>query len=196
MHKALLVVDPQNDFFPNGAMAVPGANEIISSLNRIITIFRKRKSLVIVSRDWHPTGTRHFQKYGGIFPVHCVQYSKGAEFHPDINLKNAIVVSKGMEFYGDAYSPFDGVDNRGESLNYIFMENRIREVYVTGLATENSVLMGVLGSLGRGMKTFLVKDATRAVNISAHDGENAIQQMENLGAFITSTKEILSSRNK
>ena len=75
-HKALLIIDVQNDFCPPGALAVPGGNEIIPAINQYIQLFLSKKLPIFVSRDWHPQVTKHFKKFGGLWPVHCVQNTK------------------------------------------------------------------------------------------------------------------------
>ncbi|MBA3767739.1 MAG: isochorismatase family protein, partial [Acidobacteria bacterium] len=81
--RALIIVDVQNDFCPGGALAVAHGNEVVGPLNRLAEEFLKHGDLVIKSRDWHPPQTKHFAAYGGVWPIHCVQQTRGAEFHPD-----------------------------------------------------------------------------------------------------------------
>lgn len=77
---ALIIVDMQNDFCPGGALAVAGGDEILPVINRYIGIFRERGYPIIASRDWHPLETKHFARFGGIWPEHCVQRTYGAVF--------------------------------------------------------------------------------------------------------------------
>ena len=83
--QALIVVDVQNDFCPGGTLAVDHGDEVVAPLNKLIAIFLKRGAPVFKTRDWHPSTTRHFQKYGGTWPVHCVQNTNGAAFHPELH---------------------------------------------------------------------------------------------------------------
>src|SRR5437870_5990811 len=93
---ALLVVDVQNDFCPGGALGVPQGDAIIPRVNRTIALFGRRGLPVIFTRDWHPRETKHFKEFGGAWPVHCVQGTKGARFKPDLEIpKRAMVLSKG-----------------------------------------------------------------------------------------------------
>ena len=95
---ALLIIDPQVDFCPGGALAVPGGDEIIPVINRYVELFDARRLPIYVSRDWHPSETAHFLQSGGQWPPHCVQGSAGAAFHPDLRLPaDAVIVSKGMD---------------------------------------------------------------------------------------------------
>ena len=91
---ALLVVDVQNDFVPGGALAVPGGDLVVSAMNRYIDLAVKSGMTVYASRDWHPAVTSHFKPYGGPWPVHCVQDTPGAQFHPDLKLPpDAVIVT-------------------------------------------------------------------------------------------------------
>ena len=105
--KALLIVDVQNDFCPGGALAVPQGDSIVAAINKYIRIFAKRKLPIFASRDWHPVRTRHFRDFGGEWPAHCVQNTKGAQFHPKLRLpKDAVLLYKGMSPEEDSYSVF------------------------------------------------------------------------------------------
>jgi nicotinamidase/pyrazinamidase len=83
--RALIVVDVQNDFCPGGSLAVEHGDEVVAPLNRLIEEFLSRGEPVYKSRDWHPADTKHFTAYGGTWPVHCVQGTRGAEFHPQLS---------------------------------------------------------------------------------------------------------------
>jgi nicotinamidase/pyrazinamidase len=80
--RALIIVDVQNDFCPGGSLAVERGDEVVEPLNQLARQFLARGDLVVKSRDWHPSGTKHFAAYGGTWPIHCVQGTHGAEFHP------------------------------------------------------------------------------------------------------------------
>src|SRR5512139_3841814 len=93
---ALLIVDVQNDFCPGGALPAPRGDTILPALNRYIAQAVENGIPVYASRDWHPPVTRHFQAYGGLWPPHCVQGTRGADFHPALKLPpDTIVVTKG-----------------------------------------------------------------------------------------------------
>ncbi|MFN2517235.1 MAG: isochorismatase family protein, partial [Pyrinomonadaceae bacterium] len=95
--RALILVDVQNDFCPGGSLAVANGDEVVAPLNRLIDEFLQRGEPVFKSRDWHLEKTKHFAAYGGTWPVHCVQNTKGAEFHPDlIDATRIRVISKGL----------------------------------------------------------------------------------------------------
>src|SRR5690349_18961003 len=108
---ALIIVDVQNDFCPGGALAVPEGDRVVSELNKWIAQAAHFDIPVFASRDWHPPNHISFKGLGGIWPVHCVQGSPGAEFHADLKLPpNATVVSKATEANRDSYSAFGGTD--------------------------------------------------------------------------------------
>ena len=186
--RALIVVDVQNDFCPGGTLAVPHGDEVVEPLNQLIDEFIERGEPVYKSRDWHPPTTKHFSAYGGVWPVHCVQNTKGAEFHPDLrNDPRIIVISKGLGDT-DCYSAFDETD----LLDHLHQQN-IEEVVVGGLATDYCVKSTVLDALKNGFKVKALKNAMRAVDVQPGDGERAIQQMRDAGAEIVSTAKSAKS---
>jgi len=177
--RALLVVDVQNDFCPGGTLAVNEGDEVVEPLNKLIDEFLKSGEPVYESRDWHPAATKHFAKYGGIWPVHCVQNTKGAEFHPKLRKDSRIkVVSKGMGDT-DCYSAFDETD-LAEQLK----RQEITEVWVGGLATDYCVKNTVLDALKNGFEVKAVENAMRAVDLKSGDGERAIEEMREAGAKV------------
>ena len=177
--RGLLVVDVQNDFCPGGALAVTGGDEVVAPLNKLIAEFLERGEPVFKSRDWHPPTTKHFAAYGGTWPVHCVQDTKGAEFHPglidDIHIR---VISKGLGDE-DSYSAFDGTD-----LALQLRRLGVEEVWVGGLATDYCVKQTVLDALKEGFKVKALENAMRAVEINSGDGERAIEEMRKAGAEV------------
>lgn len=177
--RALIVVDVQNDFCPGGALAVPYGDKVVQPLNRLIEEFLDKGEMVVKSRDWHPDRTKHFAEYGGVWPPHCVQGTKGAEFHKDlIDDPRIVVVSKGLGDR-DCYSAFDET-NLEEQLK----KKGIEELVVGGLATDYCVKNTILDGLKKGFKVKAVKDAMRAVEIKEGDGEKAIEEMKDAGAEI------------
>src|SRR5207244_4457544 len=114
---ALLVVDIQNDFCPGGALGVPDGDAIIPRVNRTIALFERRGLPVLFTRDWHPRVTKHFKEFGGAWPAHCVQGTKGARFHRDLAMrKGTLLLSKGMDPEQDSYSAFQAFTDRGRDL--------------------------------------------------------------------------------
>jgi nicotinamidase/pyrazinamidase len=180
--QALIVVDVQNDFCPGGTLAVPHGDEVIEPLNELIDEFLKRGHPVYKSRDWHTPTTKHFQKYGGTWPVHCVQNTEGAEFHPKLRNDPRIeVISKGLGDT-DCYSAFDETDLAAQ-----LREQGVKEVLVGGLATDYCVKNTVLDALKNGFQVKALEDAMRPVELQPGDGERAIQEMRAAGAEVVST---------
>ena len=180
--QALIVVDVQNDFCPGGTLAVAHGDEVVEPLNVLIDKFLKRGDPVYKSRDWHPPTTKHFQVYGGTWPVHCVQNTKGAEFHPALRDDPRIeVISKGLGDK-DCYSAFDETD-----LAARLREENVEEVVVGGLATDYCVKNTVLDAVKNGFKVKALENAMRAVDVEPGDGERAIEEMRAAGAEIVTT---------
>ena len=180
--RALIVVDVQNDFCPGGTLAVPRGDEIVGPLNQVIDEFLERGEPVYKSRDWHPPTTKHFADYGGVWPVHCVQNTKGAEFHPALRDDPRItVISKGLGDT-DCYSAFDETD----LLDQLRRQN-VEEVVVGGLATDYCVKSTVLDALKNGFKVKALANAMRAVDVQPGDAERAIEEMRDAGAEVLST---------
>ena len=182
--RALIVVDVQNDFCPGGALAVAHGDDVVAPLNKLIEEFLARGEPVFKSRDWHPPTTKHFAAYGGTWPVHCVQETMGAEFHPDLLDDIHIrVVSKGLGDT-DCYSAFDETD-----LALQLERLGVEEVWVGGLATDYCVKSTVLDALKQGFKVRAIKDAMRAVDLQPGDDERAIEAMRAAGAEIIYANE-------
>ena len=178
--KALIVVDVQNDFCPGGSLAVADGTAVVPPLNRLMKEFLDRGEPVFKTRDWHPAQTKHFEAHGGTWPVHCVQNTPGAEFHPDlIDDPRITIVSKGIDESADGYSGFDGTN-----LAEILREQGVEEVWVGGLATDYCVKHTVLDARGAGFEVKALADAMRPVNLKPRDGEQAIEEMRKAGAEI------------
>lgn len=183
LKKALLVVDVQNDFCPGGRLAVPQGDKIIPILNKYIRVFAQKSLPIFASRDWHPKVSKHFKPYGGVWPAHCIQGAKGAQFHPKLNLpKEAIVLSKGMDPEKDSYSVFQAQDANGtEFLNLLKMFG-ISELYIGGLATDYCVKYSVLDAMKNDFRVYLLTDAIQGVNLNPRDSQEAVREMVAGGA--------------
>jgi nicotinamidase/pyrazinamidase len=182
--RALIVVDVQNDFCPGGSLAVPDGDEVIAPLNELMRVFLERGEPVFKTRDWHLPNTKHFADYGGTWPVHCVQNTKGAEFHQDLlDDKHIRVVSKGLGDE-DCYSGFDGTD-----LTLQLQRLGVEEIWVGGLATDYCVKNTVLDGLKEGFRVKALKDAMRPVELQPGDGERALKEMGEAGAEIVDSNQ-------
>jgi nicotinamidase/pyrazinamidase len=182
--RALIVVDVQNDFCPGGSLAVPAGDEVIEPLNRLIEEFLERGEPVFKTRDWHPPKTKHFADFGGTWPVHCVQHTEGAQFHPALfDNKHIRLISKGLGDE-DSYSGFDQTD-----LALQLHRLGVKEVWVGGLATDYCVKNTVLDALRNGFRVKAVQDAMRAVELNPGDGQRAIEEMKLAGAEIVNSRQ-------
>jgi nicotinamidase/pyrazinamidase len=177
-NSALIVVDMQNDFMPGGALAVAEGDAIIPRMNEYIRRFHERSQPILASRDWHHAKTIHFREFGGPWPPHCIQGSRGAEFHPTLVLpEGATILSKGMDPNTDAYSAFQAQDERGRTLRDLCQEWGLAHVYIGGLALDYCVKWSSLDALKCGVQLTVLIDATRAVNVHVHDAELAIEEL-------------------
>ena len=180
---ALIIVDVQIDFCPGGALPVADGDKVVPAINRYIERFKKSDMPIFATRDWHPKKTSHFKAFGGVWPPHCIQGTKGAEFHPDLALPDGVVViSKGMAYDEDSYSGFQGTDEGGVGLADLLRQRGSERLFVGGLATDYCVRQTVLDGLKEGFKVVLLEDAIRGVDIRPGDSERALAEMIQAGA--------------
>jgi nicotinamidase/pyrazinamidase len=185
---ALLVVDVQNDFCTNGALAVAGSERVVDAMNRYISQAVAQGWPVYASRDWHPAQTTHFQPYGGQWPVHCVQNSPGARFHPDLHLPaDAVIVSTGQGADDAGYSAFDGITPEGTTLLADLRDRGVTHLYVGGLATDYCVRASALDGVDAGLRVTLLEDAVAGVDLAPGDSARAIEEMRAKGVEIATT---------
>lgn len=184
---ALVVVDVQNDFAdPGGSLSVAGAAAILPRINAAISDARRAGALVVYTQDWHPEVTPHFAKDGGIWPVHCVQETWGAELHPDLDVDDAAPrIRKGANGE-DGYSGFTMRDPvTGETtptpLDGLLRERDIARIVVCGLATDYCVNATALDAIALGYEAFFLEDAVAAVDLKPGDGARATHQMIDAG---------------
>jgi len=190
---ALLIVDVQNDFCPDGALAVPGGDRVVEPLSRAAGSFAAAGLPVLASRDWHPPLTRHFKAYGGTWPPHCVQETIGAAFHPALRLpEGTLVISKGSDPDSDAYSAFDGHSADGASFGDILAALQVHHLYVGGLATDYCVRSSVLDARKAGLEVTLLADAVAGVDITAGDSARALEEMARAGVTFCTTDEAVA----
>lgn len=190
---ALIVVDVQNDFAdPAGGLAVTGGEQVIPAIDREIEMAVNNGAIVVATQDWHPASTPHFAKDGGIWPVHCVADTWGAELHPDLALPDdAPRVRKGANGE-DGYSGFTMRDPvSGETiateLEGLLRDAGIDSVVVTGLATDYCVKATAIDAAALGFRTSVLTDAVAAVDLQPGDGDRAIEAMEAAGVTLWRT---------
>ncbi|AVR44940.1 bifunctional nicotinamidase/pyrazinamidase [Christiangramia fulva] len=202
--KTLVIIDVQNDFIPGGALAVPGGDEIAPLINKL----QEKFDLVIATQDWHPQGHASFASghegkepfdqidLDGIdqvlWPDHCVQNSKGAEFHPDLKTSRIeAIFRKGTNPKIDSYSGFyDNAHLKSTGLAGYLKEKGAKELFFAGLAGDYCVYFSVKDALTEGFNVTLIEDATRAL-----DEENFKKAKEDIlvkGGRIISSSEIKS----
>jgi nicotinamidase/pyrazinamidase len=178
---ALLVVDVQNDFAdPGGSLYVARGDEIVDGVNEEVERALGAGALVVYTQDWHPPSTPHFAKDGGLWPVHCVRDTWGAEFHPRLIVRGD-VVRKGSEGH-DGYSGFSARDpTSGDvsstGLDRLLERRGITRVVVVGLATDYCVKETALDALARGLDTTVLADSVRAVDLQPGDGAAALERV-------------------
>jgi nicotinamidase/pyrazinamidase len=202
--KAFLIIDLQYDFCPGGALAVPGGDEILPGVNELIGKF----GLVIATQDWHPLGHISFASAHGrniyetidiggkkqtLWPDHCVQGSRGADLLDGLK-KSSItrIIRKGTDKDIDSYSGFfDNLHEKATELDQFLKSKGVAEIYIAGLATDYCVKYTALDAVSLGYATFVIPDASRGVNISPSDSDNAIKEMQEKGVKIISKTDLL-----
>jgi nicotinamidase/pyrazinamidase len=178
---ALIVVDVQIDFCPGGALPIDRGDEVVPVLNRWIAAAAEAGSPICASRDWHPRHHLSFKESGGEWPVHCVQDSAGARFHPGLQLPaDALVVTKGVRFDRDQYSAFDETGLATE-----LRKRGVRRLWIGGLAQDVCVRATVLDARREGFDAIVIADATRPVTRSS--GTRANEEMRQAGACVDTT---------
>lgn len=187
---ALLVVDVQHDFADAvGSLYVRGAEEIVPVVNGEIAAAVDAGALVVYTQDWHPESTPHFEKDGGIWPVHCVHDTWGAEFHADLHVvEGAPAIRKGVGGE-DGYSAFSVRDPRsGESweteLGMLLRDRMIKRLVICGLTTDYCVVESVSDARARHLDVDVVTAGIRAVDLRSGDGQRALERMRDVGAVL------------
>ena len=194
---ALMIIDVQNDFCKDGALEVPDANDVVPVINALIPKFDN----IIQTRDWHPAGHHSFASshdgkepfdtiemdYGTqvLWPDHCVQGSKGAEFHPDLNTtKSQVFIRKGFRKKIDSYSAFYENDQKTKTGLTGYLKDRgITQLYAVGLATDFCVKWSVLDGLKEGFKVTVIEDAVKGIDIEGSVNK-AWNEMKKAGAEV------------
>jgi nicotinamidase/pyrazinamidase len=183
-----VVVDVQNDFAdPKGSLYVRGGEAVVAFINAEVHSAREGGAPVVYTQDWHPPSTPHFQTDGGPWPVHCVQSSWGAAFHPDLEVEGP-VVQKGTHGE-DGYSGFTVADPRSGAradtgLAELLRDQGVQQLTVVGLATDYCVKATALDAVAKGFKTRVLRGGIRAVNLRPSDGDQALQEMAAAGIRI------------
>jgi nicotinamidase/pyrazinamidase len=175
----LLVVDVQNDFCPGGSLAVPRGDEVVPIVNRLAALFPH----VVLTQDWHPRDHKSFASahpgrkpfetiqvsYGSqiLWPDHCVQGTRGAEFHKDMQIAHAeLVLRKGYHREIDSYSAFYENDRTtATGLAGYLRERGLDRIFLAGLALDFCVRYSAEDARRAGFDTIVVEDACRAIDV-------------------------------
>jgi nicotinamidase/pyrazinamidase len=204
--QALILVDIQNDFLPGGALAVPDGDKVIPIVNELQAVF----PLVVATQDWHPAnhgsfavnhpGKKVFEQIDlngrpqTLWPVHCVQNTRGAELPATLNRERiAKVFPKGTDAGIDSYSGFfDNGHRKATGLGEWLKAQGVTEVFVCGLATDYCVKFTALDAAQMGFKTHFIEDASRGVNLRPDDVKNAIDEMKRAGIAVCRSRELVN----
>jgi nicotinamidase/pyrazinamidase len=199
--KALLLVDVQNDFMPGGSLEVPHGDLIVPLINRLQKYF----DLVVATQDWHPQNHKSFaSNYANkkpfeeidlhgmtqtLWPDHCLQGSKGADFHPDLKInKIAAIFHKGMDPEIDSYSGFyDNGHQVSTGLSGYLKEKGVTEIYFCGLAADICVYYTIMDSLKEGFSATLIEDASRPLSNDAF--ANIKSELRKIGVRVINSNE-------
>lgn len=201
---ALILVDLQNDFMPGGALEVKEGFDLLPAVNRLL---KMPFDLVIATKDWHPANhgsfaSTHGKKVGEVieldgipqilWPVHCVQGTKGAEFHSGWDsAKIDKEFHKGTEKNIDSYSTFfDNGNRKNTGLADFLRDNKIKRLFLAGLATDYCVKYSVLDAVRLGFETYVVPEGCRGVNLHPLDAQTALEEMKKMGAHLVSLEEV------
>ena len=178
---ALLLVDPQNDFFPGGALGMPQGNNLIPVINDYIKHFSRQGWPILATRDWHPPNHCSFTEQGGPHPTHCVQGSRGAQFHSDLVMPpGMMVISKGTDPKKDSRSGFEGssLADRLEDLD-------VKTVFILGPATQDCLKQTIVDACKLGLQVIILKDAIGIVTTTDN-----FQKISEAGALQATTSDL------
>jgi nicotinamidase/pyrazinamidase len=202
--KALIIVDLQNDFLPGGALPVPHGDEVIPLANRL----QRRFALVLATQDWHPPdhgsfAANHPGKKPGdrvmldgveqiLWPVHCVQNTRGAEFAPSFDTSRiAHVFRKGIDPFIDSYSTFfDNAHRRHTGLAHYLKERSIKDIYLLGLALDYCVKYSALDARQLGLNAHVILNGCRGIDLKPGDVDRALDEMKRVGARILKSSDL------
>lgn len=204
MTTALILVDIQNDFVSGGALAVPDGDQVVPVANRLMPRF----PLVVATKDWHPRdhlsfASQHPGKTEGqvidlegldqiLWPDHCIRDTHGAQLVAALDQERIHeVITKGTDRSVDSYSGFfDNGRRKATGLESLLKRHGVTGVCVMGLATDYCVRYTALDAVQLGLKTCLIQDGSRGVNLRPGDVDAAIDQMHRAGVRICTSDAI------
>jgi nicotinamidase/pyrazinamidase len=177
--EALLIIDFQNDFTPGGALGVTGGDEIAGRLNELAA--DPRFELVAATRDWHPADHGSFEQQGGIWPVHCVQGTLGAELHRGLDRTRIdVVIDKGQDPQADGYSGFEAT-----LLEELLRAHGVDSITIGGIATDYCVKNTALDALRHGFGVTIDSEAVRGVELRPGDSQRALDEIRAAGGDVS-----------
>ncbi|MHA1129535.1 MAG: bifunctional nicotinamidase/pyrazinamidase [Candidatus Helarchaeota archaeon] len=206
---ALIVVDIQNDFLPGGALAVEKGDEIIEGVNAVMAIFEKNRYKIVLTQDWHPAnhksfasahpGKEPFDMYStdGIGPVlwpdHCVQGQKGAEFAPFLDTVSPdLIIRKGLNPDIDSYSTFLENDKKSKTgLSGFLKATGITRIFLCGLALDYCVYFSAIDGKNLGFDVYIIIDLTRGIDDPDGSISNALHDMTTKGIKFIKSEVLL-----
>ncbi len=178
---ALLLVDPQNDFFPGGAMGSQEGTNLIPVINSYIQHFSRNGWPILATRDWHPPNHCSFTEHGGPHPTHCIQGSRGAQFHSDLVMPpGMMVISKGTDAKKDSGSGFEG-----SSLADRLEDLQVTTVFVLGPATQDCLKQTILDARKLNLQVIMLEDA-----IGTKLTGNNLQEISAAGTIHSTAQEL------
>ncbi len=198
---ALIVVDIQYDFIPGGSLPVEEGDLIIDGINQIAKLFKEKKATVVLTQDWHPQnhlsfasnhqgkapGDKFTSEDGAIGPVlwpdHCIQNTKGAEFHQKLNYDLADkVIKKGMNPKVDSYSSFRDNDKKSETgLREYLNSKDIKRIFVCGLALDYCCYYTAMDAYEFNYAVYFLVELTRGINLPEGSIKNTLNIMKSTG---------------
>jgi nicotinamidase/pyrazinamidase len=205
MHSALVIVDLQNDFLPEGSLPIKGGNEIIPVVNQLLHLPFHTK---VASLDWHPSdhssfAINHNSVVGEViiwqgipqelWPVHCVQNTYGAQLAGQLD-KGCLqrLFYKGIDTSIDSYSCFFDNDHRHSTgMAEYLQEMEIGRLYFVGLATDYCVKSSVLDALSLNFEVYIISDACRGVDIQANGCQETLEYLQHAGAKVITSAQLL-----
>ena len=206
---ALIIVDIQNDFIPGGNLPVAGGDEIIDGINELQEFFLSKNARIVLTQDWHPQDHNSFasmhegkepfdpHEEAGIGPVlwpdHCVQGSRGAEFHPKLNLNNAkAIIRKGYNTQIDSYSGFIENDKKTlTGLSGYLKTSNISRIFICGLALDYCVYYTAIDGMKLGFDVYVIPDLTRGIDDPENNIKNTLEDMKRNGIKFVKYQEII-----
>lgn len=187
MNIALVIIDVQKDFCDGGVLPARDTSTLIAPLNAVIRFCESECIVSVFTRDWHPPNHCSFHEYGGPWPVHCVQNSRGAEFAENLYFPSSsliIDIEKDREIANMSYSAFENTD-----LEQKLHRLGVTEIAACGIATDYCVKATVLDACRYGFGVSVLTDISRPINVNPGDDIRALSEMQAKGTRLMTADE-------